>query len=567
MRDDAGTAARRAGEDFCHGDGNSMRGAFWNGLGGGRWAWIAAVLATTSLMQSTPAAATPEAERCATLRHADFSLVLDAPTQILDARLVAAKGDLPAFCQVDGYVIPQVGFRLQLPRDKWNGKFIQIGCGGYCGRDLDRYDRDDREKFTPVMSCTPALRKGYACIRTDNGHRGDITEAKWAYHNLQAQIDHGFRATHVTTLAGKAITGSYYGKTAGKSYFMGCSGGGVQALTEAQRFPWDYDGIIAGAAPIRGLAEQSLAADVWTSIVSSDGNGKPILSMKDIALLHRKVVGKCDLNDGVKDGLIGDPRRCKFDPSELACSGSNTGGCLSQQKIEVVQKIYRGPTAPPGVAGFAGQVLGSELGWGRAVVNGAGFADQGLEGLRYLLFDTAPGPQWTAKDFDLARDYQRFGISHAIMAADNPDLRKFKRTGAKLLMYVGWADRGRAPVNVDYYETVERVMGGKANTQDFFRLFAIPGMGHCFGGEGPDKVDYLSALEAWVEQGKAPDVLIAEKLKPQPKGDYAYLLTGFPDKPEDIAFTRPIYPYPLETQYKGSGDPDKAENFEPAAPE
>jgi feruloyl esterase len=341
----------------------------------------------------------------------------------------------------------------------------------------------------------------------------------------------------------------------------------LQGLSEAQRFPWDYDGIIAGAPPVHGLIERSLAADVWAHNVMQDDAGKPILDNKAIDLLHRKVIAACDENDGVKDGLIGDPRACTFDVTTLAC-GSGTGECLSAAQIETVKKVYSGPTEPAGATEFAGQLPGSELVWRSKVVNGAGFAAQGVEGLKYMLFDTPPGPAWNMRDFDIARDYKRFGISHAIHAADNPDLRKFKAAGGKLLMYVGWGDRVRPLVNIDYYETVERVMGGQDKTQDFMRLFVIPGMGHCFGGDGPDVVDYLSALETWVEQGQAPQTLIAAKVKPSATkpGDFSYWVKAFPRDPKDIAFTRPVYPYPLQTKYKGTGDPTKAENFEPVGP-
>jgi feruloyl esterase len=503
-------------------------------------------------------------EPCQAVMGADFSNVTDAPTQILEARAVAADAKHPAMCQVDGYVTPHVGFRLQLPAN-WNGKFIHIGCGGLCGVDFEEFDRDEIERIKPVMSCNPALRRGYACIRTDLGHKGG--DAKWAYQNLQGQIDHGFRATHVTTLAGKAIVEWYYRQPPAKSYFMGCSGGGLQAMSEVQRFPWDFDGVIAGAVPLHGLTTRSTLADLWTYTISQDAAGKPILTMADIELLHRAVVARCDMNDGVKDGIIGDPRACKFDPGEVACGPAKTGGCLTPEKLDVVRKIYSGPTSPDGVKGFAGQVLGSELDWPQTVINGVHYVTYATEAMRYLFLDPAPGPAWTRKDFDITRDYKRLGVTEAIHAAQNPDLRTFKAAGGKLIMYVGWEDRGRALLMADYYETVERVMGGQAQTQDFARFFALPGVGHCFGGEGADKVDYLTALEDWVERGKAPDRLIAAKLKaPEKPGDFTYLVEDFPPDPQQVVFTRPLYPYPAQARYSGHGDPTKAESFRPVTP-
>jgi feruloyl esterase len=526
-------------------------------------AWAAA-LCFAALSLAHPARAADLATQCKAVAAADFSRVTDAPTQVLDARVLAADDRHPALCQVDGYVTSHVGFRLQLP-ESWNGKFIHIGCGGLCGTDFEQFDRDEIEKIKPVMSCNRALRRGYACIRTDLGHKGG--DAKWAYQDLRAQIDYGFRATHVSTLAGKAITEWYYGRAPRLSYFMGCSGGGLQAMSEVQRFPWDFDGVIAGAVPMHGLTTRSTLADLWTYTVTQDAAGQPILTMADIELTHRAVVERCDMNDGVKDGVIGDPRVCRFDPAELTCGKAAAGQCLSPEKVAVIRKIYSGPTSPPAVQGFAGQVLGSELDWPQTVIHGVHYVGYATEAMRYLFLDPAPGPAWTTKDFDLARDYKRLGVTEAIHAAYNPDIRAFKAGGAKLIMYVGWEDRGRAPLMIDYYETMERAMGGKAQTEDFARLFVLPGVSHCFGGEGADNVDYLTALETWVEHGKAPDVLIASKMKPPAvKGDFTYLTRDFPPDPAQVVYTRPVYPYPLQAHYKGRGNPNKAESFRAVAP-
>jgi feruloyl esterase len=511
-----------------------------------------------------PAHAADLAQQCRAVADADFSGVMDAPTQVLEARVLAADARHPAICQVDGYVTPHVGFRLQLP-EAWNGKFIHIGCGGLCGTDFEQFDRDNVERIKPVMSCNRVLRRGYACIRTDLGHKGG--DAKWAYQNLQAQIDYGFRAAHVSTLAGKAIVESFYRRPPARSYFMGCSGGGLMAMSEVQRFPYDFDGVIAGAFPVRGLTARSTLADLWTYSISQDADGKPILTMADIELVHRKVVELCDLNDGVKDGVIGDPRACRFDVAALTCGKAPAGQCLTPLKVDVVRKIYSGPTSPEGAKGFGGQVVGSELDWPQTVIDGVHYVTYATEAMRYLFLDPAPGPAWTIKDLDITRDYKRLGFTEAIHGVTNPDLRPFKAAGGKLIMYVGWEDRGRALLDVDYYETVERVMGGRAQTQDFARLFVLPGVGHCFGGEGADNVDYLTALEDWVETGRAPEVLIASKMKPPAqKGDFTYLTKDFPPDPAEVIYTRPLYPYPLQARYKGRGDPDKAENFAPAAP-
>ncbi len=484
------------------------------------------------LAAETDAAA---AAKCKALQNVDFSGIQDAPTQLTETRLIEASDNLPAHCRARGYITPNIGIEISLPISNWNRKFLEVGCGGYCGI-----------VFTSqaFSGCHDALRKGYACIASDMGHQG--TGAQWAYNNPQAEIDYGFRATHVTALAGKAITEDFYGSAPAKSYFTGCSTGGRQGLVEAQRFPWDFDGIVAGAPAINLSA--TLLNIYWAALAVEDKDGNSLFDSADLQLVHGAALAECDIDDGVKDGVIGNPPACRFDPAVLVCKAGATSDCLSKEQAEAVKKIYTGPTTSRGEQIYTdGAMRGSEL----YFINYQGGSPFSRDFFRYLAFVPDPGPNWRRRTFDFDHDYQRFGMMESFYGGTDPDLRRFKARGGKLILYHGWADAGGggiAPLKtVDYYETVEKTMGGSAATQDFLRLFMIPGMGHCRGGSGADRIDYLNYLEAWVEQGKAPDVMIGAHLRN-----------------DEVVFTRPVYPYPIRARYKGQGEPSKAENFGPA---
>lgn len=508
--------------------------------------------------------ATTAAASCQLLMSTDFTGVQDAPLQIVDARIVEASGKLPAYCRVQGYVLPQVGIELRLPIANWNGKFLEVGDGGYGGAMY-------------LFLCEGPLRKGYACIASDMGHKGATNLGLWARDNLPAQADWGFRATHVTALAGKAIVQAYYSKAPSKSFMYGCSTGGYQGLVESQRFPWDFDGIVAIAPDADSEADVSMR-QVWKFRNLLSAEGKPILAPSDLALLHEAALKACDLSDGVKDGIIGDPIGCRFDPVVLACGAGQTSGCLSPAQIQAVRNVYAGPHTAQGVPiATRGVFPGSELDW---EVNEDSSAEV-AEFFKYLLFRPAPGPAWKITDFDFDRDYRRLGLG-AMYTDNNPDLRRFKAAGGKLLVAQGGNDALEIPGAIfDYYETVERTMGGRAATTDFFRVFVVPGMKHCSAGDGAFAVDYLSYLEAWVEQGRAPNVMIGAHV------DTTYLLehsedTGasageriwwsafrlmFPLDPEiPVTFTRALYPYPMFAKYKGTGDPNDARSFGPVTP-
>lgn len=446
---------------------------------------------------------------CAALLQADFSMLADAPTQLLQAAPVAAQGTVPEYCRVQGYVRSNVRFELRLPAANWNGKLIMEGCGGFCGS-LDYAQR-----------CDERLGRGYACITTDMGHTSTVFDGKWAFNNREAEIDFGYRATHVTAVAGKAIVNAFYARVPQRAYFHGCSTGGRQGLVSAQRFPADFDGIIVGAPVMRMPASGMVLA--WSIRAARDAEGRRIVTPREVELLHRAVLQRCDSRDGLADGVLADPRDCDFDPAVLACpvnakARKNAGiDCLTSPQVEAFRRIYDGPRNSEGRRVFAGGLpRGSELNWIGTVVS----QDErpplfdGFIGdlFRYLAFAEDPGPSFRLTDFDFDRDPPRLGAMAQIFTGANPDLTEFRERGGKLLLYHGWADSVVIPdPSIEYYELATRAMGGPAVTREFFRMFLVPGANHCGGGAGAHEIDYLTALERWIERGEAPEQLMGRR--------------------------------------------------------
>ena len=512
--------------------------------------WLAALLLACGAAGSTTAAAqvavtaiTP-AMPCGGLRAVDLSTVPDAATHVTSAIPVDAAAGQPAYCEVEGYVAPQVGILMRLPTQGWNGKFLEVGCGGFCG------------VFTFIRDCDAPLRRGYACITTDMGHKGlEVEGVEWAYNNPQAVIDFGYRATHVTALAGKAIVERFYGRRPDRSYFSGCSCGGRQALVEAERFPDDFNGIIVGAPGI-SYSEFTLGFALRARRLQVD-SGKPLFDPAAIQFIGRAIVAQCDMNDGLRDGQIGDPRLCRFNPRAHICRSGAAADCLTQEQADAALSFYRATRSASGDRlgdrAFLPGWEGSYLGMGDAPVLKRRFYE---DYFKYMALVPNPGPAWRFEDFDLDRDPKRMGMIDALIGADNPDLSRFKAAGGKLIFYHGWADGGLSPLtSIDFYQRIERTMGGRATTQDFLRLFMVPDMDHCAGGKGPWAVDYLSYLDDWVERGRAPDVMVGAHHSDDPS-----FRAADGTSPQ---FTRPIYPYPLRARYKGRGDPNSAASFKP----
>jgi len=470
---------------------------------------------------------------CVALARHDFSDVPDAPSLVVSATVVATGAELPRHCLVEGRIAPTIGYRMWLPLAGWNGKYAQGGCGGKCGFILDD-------------GCQLMLMRGYACLAADMGHTGTMYDDLWAIDNVQGDIDYGFRSTHVAAITGKAVTTYFYSRAPAHAYFIGASQGGRQGLVEAQRFPLDFDGIVAGEPRMaRSSATPLDHASVYAAIRLS-GTGAAIVSPDQLRAVNAYVVAKCDMDDNLKDGIISDPRTCAFDPSELQCARVKTTPCLTRDQVAAMRDVYRGSIDTAGRVIQHGPYPGSELHWIGAYISADG--SKGRYAPRYAL-------------------PRRFPYSNIYIDSSNPDLRPFRASGGKLIAYVGWADETNVTaVTIDYYDTVERVIGGRAATQDFFRLFVIPGEGHIPIGTGAETVDYVTALENWVERGAAPDRLVGAKLKVHTR--FAGPLTYPTDLAAgNIAFTRPVYPYPLQARYLGVGSPNSDASFEPIMPQ
>ena len=331
------------------------------------------------------AAAPPD---CASLLQADFAAVPDAPTQLTAAATVAARDSVPAYCRVQGYVRSNVRFELWLPTENWNGKLMLEGCGGFCGT-LDYVER-----------CNTRLERGYACISTDMGHTSTVYDGKWAYNNREAEIDFGYRATHVTAVAGKAIATAFYSRPPQSAYYHGCSTGGRQGLVSAQRFPADFDGIIAGAPVLRMPSSGLVLA--WAMRAMRDPQGRRIVTPREAQLLHRAVLQRCDARDGLADGIIGDPRDCDFDPAMLACAKGGSTECLTPPQVAAFRKVYDGPRSSDGRRVFPGGMpRGSELNWiGTLLSNDdrpPAYYNFIGDLFRYMAFAEDPGPSFRTR--------------------------------------------------------------------------------------------------------------------------------------------------------------------------
>ncbi len=437
------------------------------------------------------------------------------------------------FCRVVAFSSPtsdsHINFELWLPGTaRWNGKFEAVGNGGFIGQ-------------IGYGALSAALNRGYATASTNTGHASGNDES-WALGHPEKLIDWAYRAVHEMTVDSKLIVAAYYGKPAKLAYWNGCSTGGKQGLTEAQRYPTDFDGIVAGA-PANYITHLQ-AGGVYTSWVRlKDGeNGAEFVPSSKMPYLHKAVLDACDAKDGVTDGVISDPRRCNFDPKTIQCPGADGATCLTAAQVKTVQQIYAGAKYSDGKQIFPGFEPGSELLW--APANAGPVANTiGVGFFRFMVFDN---PSWDFATFDVDRDTrtadQKLG---SIMNAIDPDLKAFQQHGGKLIMYHGWADQAIQPENsINYYSSVVTAMGGPQKTQEFLRLFMVPGMTHCQGGAGPNSFDALTALERWRENNAAPDKLIAAHS------------TG-----NVIDNTRPLCPYPQAAIYKGSGNTTDAGNY------
>jgi hypothetical protein len=464
--------------------------------------------------------------------------------------------NLPAFCRVQAKATPtaasDIRIEVWLPEDGWNGKLRSQGNGGFAGEIIYR-------------ALESAVVQGYATAGTDTGHSGAVTDARWALGHPEKVADFGYRGIHEMTRVAKEVIWAYYGSGPQHSYIGSCSNGGRQALMEAQRYPEDYDGILAGAPA--NYWTHLLTNAIWNAQALTTEEGSYIPSSKIPALAHA-VNAACDALDGVKDGVLADPRKCRFDPATMLCKSGDSNDCLTAPQITTLKKLYSGAHDAHGHPVFPGYLPGAEDGPGgwSLWITGAGPG-------RGLLFAFGNGffsnmvykkADWTYKGANLGNALKAADEKAArVMNATNPNLSRFRARGGKLILYHGWNDPAISALNtIDYYEGVVKKMGGRA-TQDFVQLYLLPGVQHCGGGAGPSSFgagaelpagdsahSAFPALEQWVEKGTAPTFLIA---KPAPEDQ------------NSVKMTRPICPYPQIAKYKGTGDTNDAANFACAA--
>jgi feruloyl esterase len=439
---------------------------------------------------------------------------------------------LPSFCRVSATLKPttdsNIKIEVWLPSSTWNGKFQGTGNPGWAGEIF----------YLPLGQ---SLARGYATANTDTGH--ETEGASFALGHPEKMVDFGYRAIHEMTITSKAIIAAFYGTEASRSYFSSCSTGGKQALTEAQRFPLDYDGIIAGSPSHNWTHE--LTGDAWAALALSNNSASNIPEHK-LALLHQAVMNSCDALDGLKDGVIDDPTRCTFDPQALLCKDDAAEKCLTQAQVVASRKIYSGAVTPrTGQQIYPGLARGSELGWGLLKFAAEDAASQ----FKYIVFRD---PNWDINTLNFDSDIALAEkMDNGVLTAMNPDLSKFIAHGGELILYQGWADQFVAPQNtINYYKEVLSALGSPEQAANSLRLYMAPGMGHCGGGAGPNEFDVLTPLEQWVEQSKAPQRIAAIHRTPSGK----------------VNRSRPLCPYPQIAKYTGTGSTDDERNFVCKAP-
>ena len=462
--------------------------------------------------------------------------------------------DVPAFCRVAAEVTPtpdsDIKIEVWMPANGWNHRYRGQGNGGFAG-------------VIDYSGMAAQVRRGYATSGTDTGHSGSAIDAGWALGHPEKVADFGYRGIHETALKAKAIIDAYYGGGPDRSYFASCSDGGREALMEAERFPGDYDGILAGA-PANDWTHL-LAAAMWDMQATALDPAGYIPANK-IPALSAAVLKACDARDGVSDGIVNDPRQCNFDPSSLQCQGGDSNGCLTAAQAEALKKIYAGPRDSAGRRLFPGYPPGGEDGPG-----GWSLWITGPQPERSLMFFFGAGyftnmvyekSGWDPRSFKLDDGMKLAETKTAKMLnATDPNLAPFIKRGGKLILYHGWSDAAIPATNtIEFYNSVASKLGQR-RLDSFVRLYMAPGMQHCSGGPGPSSFgedgapvpddaehNVFTALQHWVEKGSAPSSIIATKYADDDPG-------------KGVKMTRPLCPYPQVAKYKGAGDTNDAANF------
>lgn len=438
---------------------------------------------------------------------------------------------VPAHCRVAAVLHPSsdshIEMELWLPSENWNGKFLAVGNGGWAGN-------------IETGAMATGLARGYATASNDTGHKGG--SASFVVDHPEKLIDFGYRSMHEMAMKSKAVIQAFYSREPQLSYYQGCSTGGRQGLMEAQRYPTDFDAIIAGA-PVNNVLHlniQSVARQV--EMLREPAR---ILPQQKVTLLANAIVAACDAKDGVKDGIISNPLACRFDPKDLQCKEGDGPACLTAAQVETAKRAWQPVLTKSGDLVYPGSAPGFEAGY-RMPAPGQPTNPLFTDTPRFVGHQDA---NWDVMSFDLDADLALAMKNASFIESTDPDLAKFKARGGKLLLYHGWADPGPSPQNtIDYFSAVGTRLGGSQD--DWMRLFLMPGMGHCGGGVGPDRADFLSAMEGWREKGEAPARIVAARTANQ-QGR--------------TAMTRPLCPWPQVAKYTGTGSTDDEKNFVCAA--
>ena len=478
--------------------------------------------------------------------------------QLPDVRItsVTKEADPVSHCKVAGVIGPEIHFELLLP-EKWNGKFVMGGGGGFVGVVVN------------TALVYGALQSGYATVGTDTGHQGHPLDASWALNNMERLVNFGHQAVHRTAVTAKALTRAYYQHAVARSYFTGCSRGGGQGLMEAQRYPRDFDGIVSGAPAYNWLMLGATATQI-NQVMYPDPEKlqEALVGPKEQKLIESSYLKMCDGQDGLIDGILNDPRQCKFEVATLLCQDTKNDTCLSKEQLAAVKTIYDGPKDGTGQAMFYGFPFGGETslgGWPRWLTGGLRYqadldefqravdvgdfeeplvpnAYHGFGNgiMKYFVYHD---PEWTYQNYTFKTFRKDAELVGDTLNATNSDLSAFRQRGGKLILYTGWSDTAISPLGtIGYYEAV---LAHDTTATEDVRLFMMPGVEHCFGGPGPSWVNFLTEIDQWVESGQAPAQTTAYWLdeKMQPNG------------------SRPVCAYPKVAKYAGKGDTRNVTSF------
>lgn len=450
-----------------------------------------------------PAIAQQSASDCS-----DLSEVVFSGGYVTSAQVVAASEGLPAYCEIRATALPAISIEVRLPIDGWNGKFYQAGCGGFCGI-LGRADAG----ASWINAMRPGLERGYATATSDGGHHGlSVVDASWAYNNPHAERDWGWRSVGETNRVANIMIETFYSSTSEQAIFQGCSTGGRMAHVASLRYPEMFDGIISGAPAMDypGLVGTKMS---WLVQANTAPDGTQVLGPDEAAVIGQAVMDQCDAVDGAEDGTIADPRACTIDYSGLG---------LSNQQLDTLGKWREGPRTASGDQLYPGGVPeGSEPFWWLWLTGNAAGAGKLVPAFasgfgKYMAFDEDPGPGWSPMEFDFETDPSRMNASSAAYNGDDPDISAFREAGGKMIVYHGWADAIVTPYKtVEWYEAASEAAGGEDALKESVALFMVPGLDHCGILEGPGGInatalDPLTPLEAWLNEGQAPESILAE---------------------------------------------------------